>query len=219
MRRRAALAAAGAVALFMGFGITWFGGQDRTPAGHRESSQTIAAASAPLDLIPSEDSARADAEVEQAEAERLEAERLERVAAEQAAEAQAEKEREAVRLAAVAAEKARKAAEVVVVTPTTVRAAPVARTPVSESSGSGACGGSLPPCYVMQRESGGNPRAVSPASYCGGRGCYGKWQFDPRTSQGLGYPGTMDQYPESVQDEAARTLWNGGRGCSHCGAC
>ena len=85
-------------------------------------------------------------------------------------------------------------------------------------TGTGACGGSLPPCWVLQAESRGNIRAVNAAG-CGGRGCFGKWQFDPRTSQGLGYALTMDQYPESVQDEAARTLWAGGAGCRAWGAC
>ncbi len=88
----------------------------------------------------------------------------------------------------------------------------------STSTGSGACGGSLPPCSVMGAESGGDPGAVN-ATGCGGRGCYGKWQFDPRTSQGLGYAGVMTDYPESVQDEAAATLWDGGRGCSAWDAC
>lgn len=82
----------------------------------------------------------------------------------------------------------------------------------------GACGGTLPPCYVMRRESGGDPSAVN-ATGCGGRGCFGKWQFDPRTSQGLGYSRPMNQYDEATQDEAARRLWAGGRGCSHWNAC
>ncbi len=45
------------------------------------------------------------------------------------------------------------------------------------------------------------------------------WQFDPRTSRGLGYARTMDQYSEATQDEAARALWAGGQGCSHWAAC
>lgn len=85
-------------------------------------------------------------------------------------------------------------------------------------AGSGRCGGNLPSCSIMNNESGGNPNAVN-ASGCGGRGCYGKWQFDPKTSQGLGYDKPMNQYPESVQDEAAAKLWAGGSGCSHWGAC
>lgn len=83
---------------------------------------------------------------------------------------------------------------------------------------SGLCGGDLPPCWVLRIESGGDITAVNWGG-CGGWNCYGKWQFDPRTSRGLGYPLTMDQYPEQVQDEAARRLWNGGRGCSHWAAC
>lgn len=42
---------------------------------------------------------------------------------------------------------------------------------------------------------------------------------DPRTSQALGYPGTMDQYSEAEQDEFARKLYAGGSGCSHWGDC
>lgn len=96
----------------------------------------------------------------------------------------------------------------------------LAPSPADEATdyGSGACGGDLPPCWVMMQESGGDIGQVY-ASGCGGFGCYGKWQFDPRTSEGLGYPLTMDQYPESVQDEAARSLWAGGAGCSHWNAC
>lgn len=216
MRRRAALAAAGAVALLLGFGITWFGGQDRTLAGHRESSQTLAAAY----VSSTRDDAALSAhhvETQRLETERLETERLTREREEAEAEAKAEDDRRIAREAAVRAEAVRKAAAAIS-TPTTVRAAPVARTPAVESSGSGACGGSLPPCSVMRSESGGNPRAVNRTG-CGGRGCFGKWQFDPRTSAGLGYDLTMDQYPESVQDDAARSLWNSGRGCSHWDAC
>ena len=79
---------------------------------------------------------------------------------------------------------------------------------------SGACGGSLPPCWVMRAESGGDIHAVNPSS-----GAAGKWQFLPSTSRAMGYPLPMNNYPESVQDDAARTLWAGGRGCSHWGAC
>lgn len=83
--------------------------------------------------------------------------------------------------------------------------------PAPAAPGSGLdCGGSLPSCATMAVEStspaypnGGDPAAVNPTG-CGGRGCYGKWQFDPVTSRGLGYDKTMDQYPVEVQDEAAR---------------
>lgn len=76
--------------------------------------------------------------------------------------------------------------------------------------GSGACGGDLPPCWVMQRESHGNINAYNPTG-CGGRGCYGKWQCDPRTCSGKG--------TEAQQDAEAAALWDHGRGCSHWAAC
>lgn len=105
------------------------------------------------------------------------------------------------------------------VAPTTVPLNSVVNAgPVGAVGGSGACGGWLPPCWVMMRESGGNPQAVNWGG-CGGRNCYGKWQFDPRTSQGLGYPGVMTDYSETVQDEAAGTLWANGRGCAAWSAC
>lgn len=102
--------------------------------------------------------------------------------------------------------------------PPTTRSVPVRTTVAAPVSGSGACGGSLPPCWVMMQESRGDPSAVNWTG-CFGRGCFGKWQADPLTSQALGYSGTMDQYPESTQDEFARRLWNGGAGCSNWNAC
>lgn len=74
------------------------------------------------------------------------------------------------------------------------------------------CGGDLPPCWVKAKESGGDYNAVNWRG-CGGRGCFGAWQFDPRTSQGMGYPGVASDYPPEIQDEMARALWNGGKGC------
>lgn len=88
-------------------------------------------------------------------------------------------------------------------------AAPVASAPVSVS---GACGGSLPPCCVMMRESGGSPTAVNPSS-----GASGKWQFMTATwANYRGYP-TAASAPESVQDERAVQLWAGGAGAGHWG--
>jgi hypothetical protein len=80
------------------------------------------------------------------------------------------------------------------------------------------CGGDLPPCWVLDRESGYNDgddftydiHAYNPSG-CGRRGCYGKWQCDPRSCDGTG--------TEAEQDAEARRLWDGGRGCSHWGAC
>lgn len=85
------------------------------------------------------------------------------------------------------------------------------------SSGNGRCGGDLPPCYVMEAESGGDPNAVN-ADGCGGRGCFGKWQFDPLTSQSLGYSRPMNEYDEATQDQAARDLM-ARDGCSQWSTC
>lgn len=98
-------------------------------------------------------------------------------------------------------------------TTTTARArtAPTKRTTM-RAAGVHPCGPQfdLPPCYVMQRESGGNINAYNPTG-CGGRGCRGKWQCDPRTCSGTG--------TEEEQDAEARALWNHGAGCSHWAAC
>ena len=78
----------------------------------------------------------------------------------------------------------------------------------------GQCGGSLPPCWVMMRESRGDIRAKNPRSTASG-----KWQFLNSTwARHRGYLRAMDA-PEWVQDEKARMLWAGGRGCSHWSAC
>lgn len=89
--------------------------------------------------------------------------------------------------------------------------------PSHESTGL-PCGGDLPPCWVLDRESGhndGNPYTYDVHAYnpsgCSGRGCNGKWQFDPRTGDGTG--------SEAEQDAEARRVWAGGRGCSHWAAC
>lgn len=67
--------------------------------------------------------------------------------------------------------------------------------------GTGACGGDLPPCWVMMRESGGNIRAKNPSSSASG-----KWQMLDSTWNGYGgYAHAMDA-PESVQDAKARSL-------------
>lgn len=78
----------------------------------------------------------------------------------------------------------------------------------------GACGRTLPPCWVMIRESGGNIHAVNPTS-----GAAGKWQVIPSTWQGYGGYRSAADAPESVQDAFAERLWNGGRGCAHWSAC
>ena len=80
------------------------------------------------------------------------------------------------------------------------------------------CGGDLPPCWVLARESGGNPRAVNPTG-CGGYTCGGLWQFDPRTWASFGGYLYAQDAPVDVQNEKARLTWAGGRGCSHWSAC
>lgn len=80
------------------------------------------------------------------------------------------------------------------------------------------CGGDLPPCWVLARESGGDPTAVNPTG-CGGHTCGGLWQFDPRTWAGFGGYRHAQDAPAEVQNQAARQLWAGGSGCSHWAAC
>lgn len=91
---------------------------------------------------------------------------------------------------------------------------PAEEAPEPEIGVSGACGGDLPPCYVMMRESGGNITAQNPTSTASG-----KWQFLDSTWQGYGGYAKARYAPESVQDAKARQLWAGGRGCSHWSAC
>lgn len=78
----------------------------------------------------------------------------------------------------------------------------------------GSCGGDLPPCWVRAIESNHDYRAYNRRG-CGGRGCYGAWQFDPRTWDGYGGYDDPRDAPASVQDAKARELWDNGRGCSH----
>ena len=96
----------------------------------------------------------------------------------------------------------------------------------------GQCGGSLPPCWVMMHESRGdiriwNGQCHAPYGYAGRRSpcprgtstASGKWQITrPSWGRHRGYLNAADA-PESVQDERARIMWDGGRGCSHWSAC
>lgn len=91
----------------------------------------------------------------------------------------------------------------------------VRRTSPARNSSSGDCGGSLPPCYVMERESGGDTTVYNYS----GSGASGKWQIMPGTWNGYGGYANAADAPESVQDAKARELWNGGRGCWHWDAC
>jgi Transglycosylase-like domain len=80
------------------------------------------------------------------------------------------------------------------------------------------CGGALPPCWVLQRESRGDYGAVNPTG-CSGRTCGGAWQFDPRTWDSYGGYARAEDAPPDVQDAKAVELWAGGDGCSHWNAC
>lgn len=76
------------------------------------------------------------------------------------------------------------------------------------------CGGDLPPCWVLRRESGGDPNAYNPTGCYeapGRVGCRGKWQCSTSTCSGTG--------SEAEQDAEARRVWDHGRGCSHWAAC
>ena len=87
------------------------------------------------------------------------------------------------------------------------------------------CGGSLPPCFVLMRESRGNPTAQNRRSTASG-----KWQMVIRTSntsaRAIGRPDLVGRpartWTPTEQDAAARWLWNlggPGRGCRHWRAC
>jgi hypothetical protein len=80
------------------------------------------------------------------------------------------------------------------------------------------CGGDLPPCYVMARESGGNPSAVNWGG-CSGTNCYGLWQFGGFWDCKLGQPCGIASWTVEQQNAAARTLWAGGSGCGNWDAC
>ena len=84
------------------------------------------------------------------------------------------------------------------------------RRDVSSEPSSGRCGGDLPPCSVMQRESGGDIRAENPSSSASG-----KWQFIDGTWNNYGGYAHASDAPESVQDAKARELWADGSGCGH----
>lgn len=81
------------------------------------------------------------------------------------------------------------------------------------------CGGTdYPPCYRVQSESRGDYNAYNPTG-CGGRGCYGKWQFSGEWACKLGLPCDLRFATPAEQDNAARLLWNHGTGCSNWSAC
>lgn len=95
------------------------------------------------------------------------------------------------------------------------------------------CGGDLPPCSVLRRESGGDPRIWNGRCYApvGWQGATapncprarssasGLWQFVRGTwANHGGYLNAADA-PVEVQNEKARLVWAGGAGCFHWNAC
>ena len=89
----------------------------------------------------------------------------------------------------------------------------------------GQCGGSLPSCSVMRRESGGDIRIWNGGCYapigwrgkspCGTSSASGKWQMIRGTWGGFGGYVNAADAPERVQDERARILFAGGAGAGH----
>lgn len=96
---------------------------------------------------------------------------------------------------------------------------------VSSNSGSTNCGGNLPPCWVLGKESGYGTNNFNEGG-CGGRNCYTQWQFDPLTWEGvrqahpeLELPADPAAATFAQADSAAAALWDGGDGCGHWAAC
>lgn len=88
------------------------------------------------------------------------------------------------------------------------------------ATGSGApCDGDLPPCWrIIGTESGGRWDAYNPGG-CSGTGCWGPYQFGGSWAGKLGLPNDLRKATKEQWVNAARTLWNGGRGCANWSAC
>jgi hypothetical protein len=79
-------------------------------------------------------------------------------------------------------------------------------------TGRGGGGGGCTPASIVQRESKGDPNAVTPSLGAGG-----KYRFLPGTWSGYGGYARAQDAPESVQDERFSEVWAGGAGSSHWG--
>ena len=75
------------------------------------------------------------------------------------------------------------------------------------------CGGDLPACYILARESHGT-NAENPRSSASGY-----WQFLDSTWNGYGGYRHASDAPADVQDAKAREVWAGGAGASHWACC
>lgn len=80
------------------------------------------------------------------------------------------------------------------------------------------CDGEYPPCWRVETESHGDYNIVNWGG-CGGRNCYGKWQFSGEWACKLGLPCDLTLATPTEQDEAAKLLWNHGQGCGNWSAC
>lgn len=75
------------------------------------------------------------------------------------------------------------------------------------------CGGDLPPCYVLYRESKGTNAQNRHSS------ASGYWEFVRGTWNHYQGYSTARSAPGAVQDDKARLVWDNGRGCRHWRAC
>lgn len=107
----------------------------------------------------------------------------------------------------------------------TLRAASASSIRATGSINGHPCGGALPYCWVLSRETGGtgSPTSWNPTGCyerkTGHRGCGGKWQFSWSTWGGYGGYDTANLAPEWLQDEKAAALWAAPHGCHHWAAC
>lgn len=89
------------------------------------------------------------------------------------------------------------------VTSTTAAPAPATTVYLRVQTTTGDCGGTLPPCYVMMRESSGSLTVYNAS----GSGASGKWQFMPSTWNNYGgYANAADAPRECSGRESAGSV-------------